>query len=268
MEPLITLTTDFGTRDPYVAAVKGVLLSGCPSARIVDLSHEIAAHDVLEGALFLASAIPYFPPGTVHLAVVDPGVGGARRAIVAAIADQLVVCPDNGLIGVIEHAHPAAAVHVIARHPDPRTTVSATFHARDLFAPVAARLAAGTWTIADVGPAIADPVGLDVPAPERRADGAIVATVIHVDRFGNAITNAGAAHVARGAHCVVRDSPLPVVRTYADVAVDAPCALIGSTGLIEVAVNQGSAAERFGIRRGDQVVIIPIETADPDGTGR
>lgn len=255
MDPLITLTTDFGTRDPYVAAMKGVLLTLCPAARVVDLSHEIAPHDVLEGALFLAAAVPYFPPGAVHLAVVDPGVGSARRGIVASVSGQLVVYPDNGLLELLQRADAAVAMHAITGHPDLEAAASPTFHGRDLFAPVAARLAAGAWTIEDVGPPVEDAVRLKLPALEQLTGDALVATVIHVDRFGNAITNVDASHVPAGAHCEIGGDELAIVRTYADVAIGAPCALVGGAGLLEIAINQGSAAEYFGLRRGDHVLV-------------
>jgi len=256
MEPLITLTTDFGARDPYVAAMKGVLLARCPSARVLDLTHEIAPQDVVEGALFLAAAVPYFPEGTIHLAVIDPGVGGARRGIVARVAGQVVVCPDNGLLGALALTHPLAEVHEIAAPRFMRDEVSATFHGRDVFAPAAARIATGV-ALADAGPSVADPVLLDLPAPERMRDGTVVARVIHLDRFGNAITNLAAGAIPAGARVVVRGEPVPLARTYGDVAAGAPLAVVGSAGLLEVAVNQGSAAHRFGLARGDEVRVAP-----------
>ncbi len=255
--PVVTLTTDFGTRNPYVAAMKGVVLARCPGARVVDLSHEIAPQDVLEGALFLAAAVPHFPPGTVHVAVIDPGVGTARRAIAARLGAQTLVCPDNGLPTLLERALPPTAAHAITSRDFMRDDVSATFHGRDVFAPAGARLAAGA-PLASAGPAVplADLVRLDVPTPHLDARGGAAGVVIHVDRFGNAITNLRATDLpALPDACVAGGTRVRVVRTYGDVPAGAPLALIGSSGLLEVAVNRGSAAKTLGLRRGDAVSV-------------
>src|SRR5690606_13925034 len=187
MPRLVTLTTDFGARDPYVAAMKGALLDGCPGLQLVDLSHEIAAHDVLEGALFLEAAVPYFPAGTVHLVVVDPGVGSDRRALAASVLDQVVVCPDSGVLTLLARAHGLDEVRAIESPEFRRAEVSRTFHGRDIFAPAAARLACGA-PLGDAGPRLERIV--ELPVPEPVADGSTVrGEVIHVDRFGNLITN-------------------------------------------------------------------------------
>jgi len=160
----VTLTTDFGTRDSYVAQLKGVLLAGCADVLVHDLTHGIAPHDVVEGALFLAGAVPAFPPGTVHLAVVDPGVGGDRRRIAVEVAGQRVVCPDNGLLTLLARSHPIDAVHELTNPRFWREPASATFEGRDMFAPAAAHLACG-GALADLGPSVAEPMQLALPEP-------------------------------------------------------------------------------------------------------
>jgi hypothetical protein len=240
MAQLITLTTDFGTRDSYVAQVKGALLRlGPPDLRIVDLGHDIGAHDVREGAYFLRSVLPRFPAGTIHLAVVDPGVGSARRAIAAESCGQVVLGPDNGLLGFV--LAPGARVHQIERVD--AASVSSTFHARDVFAPAAARLACGE-TIAALGSPVLDPIVLSWPVPALRPD-ALGGEIVHVDRFGNLISNIERAQlVSRATARVVLDGrPIGQVRDhYAQVAPGELIALFGSDGLLEVAARDGSAA--------------------------
>ncbi len=255
MPSLVTLTTDFGTRDPYVAAMKGVLLRTCPELRVLDLGHEISPHDVLEGSLFLAGALPHFPAGTVHIAVVDPGVGGERRPIAVRAGGQTVVCPDNGLLTLFLRAYEQEAAHVIANVEFMAAGISATFHGRDIFAPAAARLACGAPLDA-AGPPLESIVTLDVPEPRRAAGDAVHGEVIHVDRFGNAITNIPRAMVEsieRAKIHVAGRSLGGLRRTYADGAAGQALALIGSTGHVEIAVSGGSAATVLGLRRGDGV---------------
>ena len=257
MPRIVTLTTDFGWRDPYVAQLKGVLLDRCADLRIHDLTHEIAPHDVLEGALFLAAAVPTFPRGTVHLAVVDPGVGTARRAIAATIGGQHLVCPDNGLLTLLGRREPLEASRSIENAALLREPLSPTFHGRDLFAPATAHLACG-GTLDDLGPQLDELV--ELPVPEARIEGGTAhGEVIHIDRFGNAITNL--ARSAIEAHGAVRieatDRRLPLLRTYGDVAPGQALALIGSADLLELSVREGSAAAALGLTRGDRVVVEP-----------
>ena len=259
-EATVTLTTDFGWRDPYVAAMKGVLLRGCPDElRIIDLSHEIAPRDVLEGALFLAAALPYFPEGTVHLAVIDPGVGTARRPIAVTAAGQAVVCPDNGLLTLFARAHPLEQAHEIAAGRPARAAVSATFHGRDVFAPAAARLACGE-ALGDLGPALdaREIVALDIPRPRR--EGAVIrGEVIHVDRFGNAISNIDRATIGDAAVREVRAGGRVLGarrRTYSDVAEGEALALLGGSGQLEIAVNGGNASVQLGLGRGDPIELV------------
>ena len=256
MPGTVTLTTDFGTRDSYVAQLKGVLLAGCADVRIHDLTHALAPHDVVEGALFLAGAVPAFPPGTVHLAVVDPGVGGERRRIAVEVAGQWVVCPDNGLLTLLARSHPIDAVHELTNPRFRREPASATFEGRDVFAPAAAHLACG-GSLADLGPSVAEPIRLALREPVAGEDG-VRGEVVHVDRFGNAITNIPASMLPEAGearvHAAGRDVAL--LRTYADAEAGEALALMGSSGYVEVAVREGSAAEALGLGRGDAVRVV------------
>ena len=259
MPGIVTLTTDFGTRDSYVAQLRGVLLSACADLRIVDLTHEIAAHDVVEGALFLAGAVPAFPAGTVHVAVVDPGVGGERRSVAVEVGGQRVVCPDNGLLALLARTHPIEAAHELTNARFRREPVSATFEGRDVFAPAAAHLACG-GALADLGPPVSGLVELALPEPEHAA-GVVRGEVMHIDRFGNAITNIHASMLQDGPdrarlHAAGRE--LALLRIYADAEPGEALALVGSSGYVEVAVREGSAAETLGLERGSAVRIAVV----------
>lgn len=244
--PAIVLLTDFGTADGYVAEMKGVLLSRAPLVPLIDASHDVPPHDVEFARITLARYWRRYPVGTVHLCIVDPGVGSARAALAVASGGQFFVGPDNGLLSPALFALDA---QVVALPSSP--SASATFHGRDLFAPAAARLAMGE-PLEALGERYDDPVRRRTPAPFRRTDGMIVGEVLTVDRFGNAITNL----IARGDGRVhVGELTLPLARTYADVDNGSPVALVGSSGLIEVAVRDGSAAERLGLMRGTPVLL-------------
>lgn len=257
--PTITLTTDFGTRDSYVAQVKGVLLAAGPAAlRIVDLGHEIAPQDIREAAFFLRAAVPRFPSGTIHIAVIDPGVGSARRPIAArACGDQYLVGPDNGVFGWLLDA--SAAVHAIDPARAGVRELAPTFHGRDLFAPVAAGLARGIG-LAAFGDAIADPVRLAWPEP-RRMPAAVLGEIVHVDRYGNLISNIVRADLpAAPEACRVSIAGRSVgrVRThYAEASPDEALALFGSAGLLEIAVRDGSAATAIGACVSSEVRVEP-----------
>lgn len=263
---MITLTTDFGTRDPYVAAMKGTILSICPDVRLVDVTHEIGPQDVMEAAFVLRAAIPYFPPNAVHLVVVDPGVGTDRRPIALRHDNRWFVGADNGLFPlVLDGAAPDEAV-VLDRPAMWRTdSPSTTFHGRDIFAPVAAHLAAGR-SLAEVGSPIEDLTPLRWALPLVDEEG-IRGWVAHIDRFGNCITNIPqstfAEHVgltnetATGFKCFVGShSATKVHATYGAVSEGDPLLLFGSTGFLEIAVNAGNAAELLDIRKGDAVNIV------------
>ena len=257
--PVITLTTDFGERDYYVGAVKGVLLSIHPDLAIVDITHAVPPGYVLAGAFVLRNAASEFPPGSIHLAVVDPGVGTKRRAIAVSGRKSLWVGPDNGLL-----SFPLEDPGAVTREITPPSRVrrlSATFHGRDLFAPCAARLAAG-YPFALVGPRA---TGARILSEARPAieSGRVAGQVIHIDRFGNAVTNIAGedldalAGTGGSGRLWVLAGPrrLPVAATYGDVEKGAPVAVVGSCGLLELAVNGGSGAEVLQLRRRDPVVV-------------
>jgi S-adenosylmethionine hydrolase len=249
MPAIVTLTTDFGARDPYAAAVKGVLLSRCAGLRVVDLTHEIAPQDVTEGAFFIAQAAPWFPAGTVHLAVVDPGVGTSRRPLAVRAGGHFFVLPDNGLIELVLRALPLDQARVIDMDRDRGT--SATFHGRDVFAPAAAALACGA-PLSDIGPAAGRLARLAFPRPALRAD-RVEGEIVHVDRFGNLVSNIDRAALG-GAPCSgvqiggrALGAPL---HTYGDAAAGELLALWNSAGLLEVAAREASAAATLGLGRG------------------
>lgn len=245
MRPLITLLTDFGTADGYVAEIKGVLYSLLDDVRLVDLSHDIPAHDIELARLTVARYWRKFPPGTIHLVVVDPGVGSTRAALAASSNERFLVGPDNGVLSpALLQADAVAVVLPVA------PSASRTFHGRDVFAPAAAALAGGT-PLASLGSAHHEPVIRRTPEAVRREDGAVIGEVLAIDRFGNAITNlvgVRAGVVAAGGR------PLPVRGAYSDVASGAPLALTGSSGLLEIAVRDGNAAATLGLARGATVV--------------
>jgi S-adenosyl-L-methionine hydrolase (adenosine-forming) len=252
---IITLTTDFGTRDTYAAEMKAAILSIAPDVHIVDVTHEIAPHDVLEGALALEAAAPWFPPATIHVAVVDPGVGTARRGLAMASKDQVFIGPDNGLFTPFLGASAWRAFE-LTETEFRRATVSPTFHGRDVFAPAAAHVALGL-SPERLGPRVTDPVLLAWPRP-RVAAYWIGGAVVHVDRFGNLVTSIpGDALASLGSSLTVRVGArsLPPVRTYGELARGRAGAVVGSRNRLEIAVNAGSAAAVLGARRGTSVVV-------------
>jgi S-adenosylmethionine hydrolase len=259
---VVALLTDFGSRDHYAGAVKGAILAGCPEATVVDITHDLPRHDVAAAAFSLSAAHRSFPAGTVFVAVVDPGVGSARRALAVEAGGYRFVGPDNGIFTLILAEHPAARVREIRNPRLIRKEVSATFHARDVFAPVAAHLAGGA-ALADVGPAVRDPVVFPLEAVRRVSRSEWEAAVVDVDRFGNLTTNLSRDDLA-GILSTLGDDPtrivvivegvvLPLVRTYADVAEGEPCALMGSSGRLEIAVHRDSAARLLGAPKGAPV---------------
>lgn len=255
--PLITLTTDFGTRDPYVASMKGVIHSVCENARIVDLSHEIGPQDIFEAALFITEATRWFPRGTVHCVVIDPGVGTARLPIAAHARDQYFVCPDNGILTFIERASRLDNIRIITNKSFMRDTISATFHGRDIFAPAAAHLAGGA-AFESVGERLQTITTLDVPELRRDIVDAIGGIVMHIDRFGNAITNIHRSDIPDAARASVHFSGTAVEQisqTYGDVNAGSACALFGSSDYLEIAVHRGNASDQFDLRRGSRVEV-------------
>jgi hypothetical protein len=260
--PLVALLTDFGSRDHYAGAVKGAVLVACPEATVVDITHELPRHDVAAAAFSLAAAHRAFPSRTVFVAVVDPGVGSDRRALALEAGGYRFVGPDNGIFSLILAEHPAARVREIRNAKLLRPDVSATFHARDVFAPVAGHLARGV-PLADVGPVVRDPVVFALEAVRRVGKSEWEAAVVDVDGFGNLTTNLsgqdleGILETQEGdptrVVVVVEGVVLPLVRTYSDVAEGEPCALMGSSGRLEIAVHRDSAARLLGAPRGAPV---------------
>jgi len=248
MPRLITLLTDFGTADGYVGEMKGVLASLTPLTPVVDISHNVVPHDVEGARLALARYWRRFPEGTVHLVVVDPGVGSSRGALAASSEGRFFVGPDNGVLSPALLHGDARCVSI----PIP-SGAAPTFHGRDVFAPAAARLALGA-SLESLGDVAESPVIRRTPEATRREDGAVQGEVITVDRFGNAVTNLLAM---RGGQVQVNGLTLALRRTYADAAEGEPLALVGSSGLVEIAVRDGSAAEKLGLRRGSGVVLLP-----------
>ncbi|NUM55297.1 MAG: SAM-dependent chlorinase/fluorinase [Candidatus Hydrogenedentes bacterium] len=257
MPPLVTLTTDFGTRDPYVASMKGVIHSRCAHAAIADLSHEIPPQDVFEGALFIAQASKWFPPGTVHCVVVDPGVGTARLPIAARARGQIFVCPDNGLLTFVTRESPLDEVRIITNKQFMHATISQTFHGRDIFAPAAASLADGA-AFEGMGERLNALTLLEIPELRRDRPGVIGGIVMHVDRFGNAITNIHRSDLPDRRDIQVHfNSEVieSISEAYGDVAVGATVALFGSSDYLEIAVHRGDASKHFDLRRGSRVEV-------------
>ncbi len=257
--PVIAFLTDFGTRDPYVGAMKGVVLSICPDVTLVDLSHDIPPHDVRAGARLLAACCACYPAGTIFVAVVDPGVGGARRSIAADTGDYRVVGPDNGVLGAMLDRHPPKRLVELTERKFQRATVSRTFEGRDRFAPAAAWLARGT-ALAALGRPVQGFERLEWPVPVVRADG-IDGEVESADRFGNLISNIDRAAVT----VLLNDGPIDVciadhdvprlVATYGEAAAGELCALFGSTDHLEIAMNGGSAAAQIEAGVGATVTV-------------
>ena len=252
---IITLTTDFGRRDTYVAEMKAAILAITREVQLVDVTHDIEPHDITEGALALEVTARAFPPGTVHLAVVDPGVGTARRGIAVAAVGQVFIGPDNGLFTPVLDAPGWQAFELSAAELR-RPRVSRTFHGRDVFAPAAAHVAAGV-EISRLGPRVLDPVRL--PWPEvREVAGTVAGAVVHVDRFGNLVTSIHAEAVAAlGETATIRVAGrrVPLVGTYGDLAPGRAGALIGSRDRLEIAVREGSAAAHLRADRGTPVLV-------------
>jgi S-adenosyl-L-methionine hydrolase (adenosine-forming) len=264
-QPILTFTSDFGLDDWFVGVVHGVIHGVCPGARVVDLTHAIPAGDVASGAFVLEAACPDFPPGTIHLAVVDPGVGTARRALLVAARGQRFVGPDNGLLEWAL-ADAGAEARSITEARWFRQPVSRTFHGRDVFAPVAAHVACGERPEA-FGPLITDPVRLARRAPHAM-NGVLEGCVMFVDRFGNALTNLGERDLAAAFPGVPHErlevtaaarAIRGLARSYGDAPVGTLLAIVGSSGRLEVAQVGGHCAERLGIGVGDAITVRAAE---------
>jgi S-adenosylmethionine hydrolase len=255
--PLLTLTTDFGEQSPYVAAMKGVILGVNPDARLIDLGHQIPPQHLRHAAHFLTVAVPCFPPGTLHVVVVDPGVGSDRAVLYVEVGGQRLLVPDNGCWTWLARTEAVARVVRVSEPRYWRHPVSATFHGRDVFAPVAGRLSLGLDPAA-LGPPVTDWVRLPDPA-WRAGPGELTGEVLFVDSFGNLITTIPAAALPADVTMVSaapadsRPRRLPRVHTYAEAAPGQLVLLVSSSELLELAVAQGSAARLLGVQAGAAV---------------
>ncbi len=257
---VVTLTTDFGLADHFGGAMKGVVLDVLPEANIIDISHAVQAFDVLDGALMISAAYSYFPAGTVHMVVVDPGVGSERRAILAAVGEHYFVAPDNGVLSLVYQNAERISVREITSSHYFRQPVSTTFHGRDIFAPVAANLAKGVDP-AKFGEEITDYAAFAAPRPKAAPDGSLRGIVLKIDRFGNLMTNiqaADAPHIlgenAPPVRIVVGQREITDLLThYAQGAPGKLFGIIGSAGYLEISSNRASAAKLLGAGKGTEV---------------
>ncbi|RZM82316.1 SAM hydrolase/SAM-dependent halogenase family protein [Leptolyngbya iicbica] len=266
MPPPITLLTDFGDRDGYVGVMKGIIAGICPAAALIDLSHNIPPQNLAAARFTLLNAYPFFPAGTVHLVVVDPGVGTARRAIALQTPQGTFVGPDNGVLSGVFDSLPMADINAVEltkpeywRSPQP----SQTFHGRDIFAPAAAHLAAGV-AITELGKKL-DPqtlMRIAIPQPKISTE-QIIGSVQHIDHFGNLITTIPATAIA-DRHWVMQvgSVEIPVGQAYGEVEIGHAIALVGSHGWVEIALNSSSAQARLRLAIGDEVRLIAKGKSD------
>jgi S-adenosyl-L-methionine hydrolase (adenosine-forming) len=258
---IITLTTDYGTNDHLVGTLKGVILKINPDATIVDITHNVTPFDLLDGALAVGSAYAYFPPKTIHVVVVDPGVGTERRPLLVSAANQYFVAPDNGVLSVI---YEREQENMVVRHANAEhyylQPLSKTFHGRDIFAPVAAWLSKG-WQTASMGDEIQDFKRFAIPRP-KEADGVVKGVVLRCDAFGNLITNLRAEDLPAAAvnkgliKLQAGNQPITrLVDTFARGNNGEAIAYLGSSGYLEIGVNKGNAARTLGLGRGTAVIL-------------
>jgi S-adenosylmethionine hydrolase len=257
---VVTLLSDFGLRDGYVAQMKGTILDGCPSAVITDISHDVERHDIPMGSFLLETTTPYFPKGTIHVAVVDPGVGGARKAIVVKCDRAVFVGPDNGLMARASEELGLKSIYEIREQEFLRKPVSSTFHGRDIFARVAGMIASGRRP-EDVGPRISELEKLPM-SPPRLLQKKLVCQVLHVDAFGNIVTDADDKLVRRialefGERVNIwlgkRRLQAQYARSYSEVGKGSLAVLLGSQGFLEIAVREGSARDKLRVKALDKL---------------
>jgi S-adenosyl-L-methionine hydrolase (adenosine-forming) len=258
-DPIITLTTDFGASDHLVGSMKGVILNINPAARIVDINHNVVPFDVLDGALSLANAYKYFPSRTIHVVIVDPGVGTERRPILVSGEKQFFVAPDNGVLSMIFEREACTVRHITSEHYF-QNPISPTFHGRDIFAPTAGWLSKTLQTEA-FGEVITDFVRFTMPKAKSSGQ-AVKGIILRVDAFGNLMTNLMAEDIPIGALeggaiklAVNGKQVLKFARTFASGNPGEPIAVLGSAGYVEIAVNRGSAARTLGVNRGAEVTL-------------
>src|SRR5262245_49263197 len=258
---IVTLTTDFGVSDHYVACMKGVILQIAPTTYLVDVTHQIERHDVVHAAVVLRQVFEFYPRGTIHVVVVDPGVGSTRRLLAMQYSGQFVLAPDNGIVSLVHRDMSLHEIRSIENRDLFRRHVSSTFHGRDILAPIAGFLAAG-GVISNVGPPVTQLEILNLPKPVTLPDGGIEGQVLYCDRFGNLISNISKDDVKA---CMMRRSDAevyvgalrigPVRRTYSDVAPGEILSLLSSAGSLEIAINQDSAASRLRAGPGSSVIV-------------
>ena len=268
--PVVALTTDFGSSDPFAGLVKAGILARCPAARVIDLTHSVPAYDVEAGAFWIERFYRYLPRGTIHVCVVDPGVGTARRILLVEQAGQLFLGPDNGLLSPVAGAE-GAVVRGIGQaflRDAGLGSPSATFHGRDLFAPLAGLLAAGACRPEDVGCPVTDWLRPGWNSPYLSA-GQVHGRILIVDHFGNCFSNITSELLPKGKTlvAVVGGEPLPLVRTYGDRPPGSLVAVINSFGVLEVACVAGHASDRLGLKPGDPVVAGPAAPGDRQTPG-
>lgn len=261
---VITLTTDFGTSDAYVGVMKGVILGINSNVQIVDITHAVPPQDIDEAAFLIHSAHGYFPKGTIHVIIVDPGVGSDRQAIVCQTNDAFFVCPDNGILTYLleeieNRGEKSKSVVTIHNRDYYLPEVSNTFHGRDIFAPVAAHLSLGV-PLVNIGPPVENLVQLPIPTLEVSND-KLVGQIVKIDSFGNAITNISESALSGSFNGFVYEisvgsaSLRQLNTSYAESEIGEPLAIIGSSGMLEIAINGGSASQMLGLKQGDAVVI-------------
>jgi len=256
---IITLLTDFGCKDHYVGVMKGVILGINPEATIVDITHTITPYNLREGAITISNAYSYFPKGTIHVTVVDPGVGNERKAILIEAPDYTFIGPDNGIFGLLYAQLKEYRVYELTNSSFFRNPVSPTFHGRDIFAPVAAYLAKGA-SPSEMGREINDYQAIAIPVPDI-GEMSIKGTIICFDGFGNAVTNINRSHLEKigeqtGMKVNAGETVIPAIsQNYHDVKKGAPLALLGSSELLEISVSEGNARMMLGLKEGNEVLV-------------
>lgn len=259
--PIVTLTTDFGAEDTFVAQMKGAILSICPAARIVDLTHGVPPQDVAAGAFLLETGVGAFPARTIHVVVVDPGVGSERRPLAVRNDRHVFVAPDNGVLTRVLDEEPPTEAHVIAEEHFMQPRVSSTFHGRDVLAPAAAWIARGT-ALRNLGPAAGELVRLPRADADLAPGASAEVPVLHVDRFGNVVLDVRESalrpHLEAGGTVTVGEGSGEVrrlCRTYAEAPADEPVLIVGSAGYLEISIDRGRAADRLGLAAGARVAV-------------
>jgi S-adenosyl-L-methionine hydrolase (adenosine-forming) len=262
--PIVTLTTDFGLIDHYVGTMKGVILSRCPNAQIIDISHQIEQFSILSGAYAISQSAPYFPPGTVHVVVIDPGVGTERKPLLVEAGGQFFIAPDNGVLSFILNRDRTAKTREILNRDLWLPSLSTTFHGRDIFAPTAAALASGKTTPANIGTSVEQPVVLSDLNPQKIGSNSWRGAVLSIDHFGNVISNFHSAEFAAALRNKFTISTgagrINTARSsFGGAPSDLCFAYSGSSGFIELGMNQGSAANHLQVKVGS---VVHLETAD------